>query len=173
MNWLSAMCETGDLVSADEVLEVGLHLARALVAIVAVLRERAHDDGLEVRRVVGPDVARARVLALADQLERLVLARALEEALARRELEEHDAGREDVAARVDRLAARLLGRHVRDLALELPALRLLADAGVSLFAMPKSTIFTSPVNVTTMFCGEMSRWTMLSGVPSRSRFSCA
>ena len=31
---------------------------------------------------------------------------------------------------------------------------------MSLFAMPKSTIFTSPVNVTTMFCGEMSRWTM-------------
>jgi hypothetical protein len=28
---------------------------------------------------------------------------------------------------------------------------------VSLLAMPKSTIFTSPVNVMTMFWGEMSR----------------
>ncbi len=41
------------------------------------------------------------------------------------------------------------------------------------FAMPKSTIFTSPVKVTTMFCGEISRCTMLSGLPLRSRLSCA
>ena len=73
MNWLSARRD-GDLVLADEGLEVGLHLARALVAIVGVLRERPHDDRLEVRGVVGVDVARARVLALADELERLVLA---------------------------------------------------------------------------------------------------
>ena len=70
---------------------------------------------------------------------------------------------------VDRLPARLLRRHVRDLALELPALGLSSSRSASLLAMPKSTIFTSPVKVTTTFCGEMSRCTMSSGVPSRSR----
>ena len=88
---------------------------------------------------------------------------ALEEALAGRQLEQHDAGGEDVAPPVDRLAPGLLGRHVRDLALELPALASPRRSRASLLAMPKSTIFTSPVNVTTMFCGEMSRWTMFSG----------
>ncbi len=42
-----------------------------------------------------------------------------------------------------------------------------------LLAMPKSTIFTSPVKLTTMLRGEMSRWTMASGLPSRSRRSWA
>ncbi len=39
-----------------------------------------------------------------------------------------------------------------------------------LLATPKSTIFTSPVKLTTMFRGEMSRCTMPSGLPARSRF---
>ncbi len=42
-----------------------------------------------------------------------------------------------------------------------------------LLAMPKSTIFTSPVKLTTMLRGEMSRWTMESGRLSRSRLSWA
>ena len=122
----------GDLVVADEGLEVGLHLACALVAIPHVLGEGAHHDALEVRRVVGANLARPGVLALADQLERLVLALSLEEALSGRELEEHRPGREQIAPRVERLSARLLRGHVRDLALELAALRLLADARVAL-----------------------------------------
>ena len=49
MNWLSAMLLTGDAVVADERLEVALHLARGLVALARVLRERLHHDALEVR----------------------------------------------------------------------------------------------------------------------------
>jgi hypothetical protein len=49
---------------------------------------------------------------------------ALPEALARRGLPEQHAHREDVGAAVDALAARLLGRHVRDLALEHAGARL-------------------------------------------------
>ena len=48
----------------------------------------------------------------------------LKRRLPGRQLEQHDPHGEDVAARVDDLAASLLGRHVRDLALQLPALRL-------------------------------------------------
>src|SRR6185312_153837 len=52
------------------------------------------------------------------------LAVALEEAPAREHLPENDAGREDVRPPVDVLvAARLLRRHVRELALELPGAR--------------------------------------------------
>jgi hypothetical protein len=40
-------------------------------------------------------------------------------------------------------------------------------------AMPKSTSLSMPSKVTTRFCGEMSRWTTLSGVPSEARRSCA
>ena len=50
--------------------------------------------------------------------------------------------REHVGARVERLAARLLGRHVRELALEQPGLRLLRDLRRVALAMPKSTSFT-------------------------------
>ena len=121
-----------DLALTNERLDVGLHRARALVAIELVLRERLHDDLLELDRVVRTDVARARVLALADQSQRLVFARALEEPLPRGELEEHDAGREDVAPEIDGLAPRLLWRHVRDLAFELSALRRLRRLRVAL-----------------------------------------
>ncbi len=115
----------GELRVTDEGLEIRLHLAGALVALLAVLLEGAHHDRLEAGRISGRDPRGVRVVALDDELERLVLGRALEQALARRELEEHDAEREDVAPRVDVFAASLLGRHVRDLALELPALRAL------------------------------------------------
>src|SRR6185503_1753338 len=78
-----------DAVVADENLEIRLHLARALVALALVLRERLHHDALELRRIAGPNLRRLRILALANQLERLELARPLEQALSGRELEEH------------------------------------------------------------------------------------
>ncbi len=48
----------------------------------------------------------------------------LEQPLPRRQLPQEHADAEDVGARIDRLPARLLGRHVRVLALEQPRLRL-------------------------------------------------
>ena len=81
-------------------------------------------------------------------------------------------GREDVGAPVDVLGApRLLGRHVRELALELPGARrrelLVARA------TPKSVSRALPSMPTRMFCGETSRCTMPSGLPSSSVSSCA
>ena len=73
-----------------------------------------------------------RVLAIANELERLVFARRLEEAPPGGQLEEDDPDGEDVASPVDGLAAGLLGRHVRDLALEAPALGVLARPRVAL-----------------------------------------
>src|SRR5208337_848742 len=72
----------------------------------------------------GSYLRRARILALADELQGLELALSLEEPPPRRQLEQHDAAREDIAARVEGLAPRLLGGHVRDLPLELAALGL-------------------------------------------------
>jgi hypothetical protein len=54
-----------DALLAHERLEIRLHLARALVAVFAALREGLHHDALELRRVVRADVARQRVVALA------------------------------------------------------------------------------------------------------------
>ena len=51
-------------------------------------------------------------------LERVEIGVHAEEALVGRELPEHDAEREDVGRAIDLGAAHLLGRHVRELALE-------------------------------------------------------
>ena len=53
-----------------------------------------------------------------DRRHRQEVVVALEQAPHAAQLVEHDAEREHVAAAVDRLAEALLGRHVRDLALE-------------------------------------------------------
>src|SRR3954470_2357228 len=62
------------------------------------------------------------------ELERFDVRLTAEQAAARRELEKHDAERKEIAAPVDRLAARLLGRHVTELALELAGSRGFAHA---------------------------------------------
>ncbi len=99
-----------------EAAEVGLEIARGLVAIVAVEGERLEDDALERLGQVGRVLARRRDGAGLHLIERL-LSTAGEERARAGELVEHDAGGEHVGAAVDRLAAPLLGRHVRELAL--------------------------------------------------------
>ena len=153
-----------DAILANELFEGSLHLARALPPLFAVLGQGAHDDRLERGRVVRADARRERVLAIADELERLVLARRLEEAPARRELEEHDADGEDVAPPVDASPRACSGDMYGTLPLSWP-LSVSSPGRASLLAMPKSTTFTSPVNVTMTFCGDTSRCTMLSGAP--------
>ena len=101
---------------------------------------------------------------------------AVERASARQHLVEHDAERPDVGALVDRLAARLLGRHVGGRAENHAHLRrrrrrdrrrvretlvaLDAPAGSIAFARPKSSTFTVPSARTLMFAGFRSRWMM-------------
>ena len=58
-----------------------------------------------------------------SRLDRLARIRRKEQPLARERLPQHDARREDVGARVDRLILQLFGRHVRDLALDRAACR--------------------------------------------------
>ncbi len=113
---------------SNEAFEISLQLARRLVPLVAVLRERAHDDLFETRRQGGVENTRPRVLPVDDEAHRVELARALEEAAPGAELEENHAEAEDVAARVEQHTLRLLRAHVRDLSLELAALRLFLGA---------------------------------------------
>ena len=87
-----------------------------------------------------------------------------------RHLVEHGAQREQIRPRVERLAAHLLGRHVRR---PCPAIGRRAGQlrfGRSLtrrraaspggLASPKSSSFAWPRSVTKMLAGLMSRWTM-------------
>ena len=91
------------------------------------MRERAQDDALELGRVVADERRGRRELALQNRVHDLVIALAAERALAGGRLVEHAAEREDVAPAIDGAARDLLGRHVRDLALELPGARLLVE----------------------------------------------
>ncbi len=88
-------------------------LRRALQALLAILDERAADEAFEFRGDVGPQRPRRSRLAVQDGVERHGRRGALERPRAGGHFIEHHAVREQVAARVDGLAARLLRRHVR------------------------------------------------------------
>ena len=96
---------------------------------------------------------------------------AFEGAAGGQHLVEHDAEREDVGARIQRVAERLLRRHVQDgadggaQAGQGPEVAPLAALPVSsgdsiIAARPKSSSFASPRAVTKMFAGLRSRCTM-------------
>ena len=93
-------------------------LARGAVALVLVLREGLQDDALELDGVAADEGRRLRDVALLDLRERVEVAVHPEEALAGGQLPKDDAQREDVGPAVDVFAGDLLGRHVRELALE-------------------------------------------------------
>jgi hypothetical protein len=96
--------------------EVGVHLARGLVAVGGVLREGAQNDEVElVRHLADPRRALCRrrlgygVQVLHRDLERRL---ARERHLPRQHLVEHDPDGVEVGGGVHRLALRLLGREV-------------------------------------------------------------
>ncbi|MFO0668327.1 MAG: hypothetical protein U0235_01695 [Polyangiaceae bacterium] len=93
-------------------------LSRRAVALVAVGHQARHDDRLELGRYVARVRARRLHDAGAHDVEERFAAQARVERATGQDLPEDDAERVDVAAPVDALAARLLGRHVSELSLE-------------------------------------------------------
>jgi hypothetical protein len=81
-------------------------------------RERVHDGGVEARRNRRIVLARRRHLRRAHDVEEGHVVVGLEEATHREHLPDDDAERVDVAAPIDPLPLRLLGRHEPELALE-------------------------------------------------------
>ena len=97
--------------------EVVLEISRGLVAVVAMKRERLEDHALEGVRQLGREVLGPWNRARLHHLERFFTF-AVEQRPCADQLVQHDARRKHIGAAVDRLATRLLGRHVRELALD-------------------------------------------------------
>jgi hypothetical protein len=88
------------------------------MALVHVPRQGLEGDALQIGGHVAGQLARGVDVHVADLLEGGEIRGPHEEALPREQLVEDDAGREDVAAPVERQAAHLLGGHVAELALQ-------------------------------------------------------
>ena len=99
-------------------LERELKLLRARPPLVPVARERLEHDRLERRRVLGVDRGRRRRILVADLARDDEVVVPAKQPPTQGQLPQDRAQREHVAAAVERLAAALLRRHVRDLALE-------------------------------------------------------
>src|SRR6266508_3892703 len=108
-------------------LQVPREVSRRGVALVGVLREAAFDDPAKRRRGPGIDALDGLRLVLDDGRQSLGSRVALERALARGHLVEDRAQRKLVGTEIDRLPARLLGRHVADGPHHGPGLCLLLD----------------------------------------------
>ncbi len=98
--------------------EIGLQCPRALVALGQVAPQRPIDDRGQLLGHVGRHLAKRRNRLGAHALERGQPIFRAEQQLPGDELVHHDAERVHVAAPVDAAPLRLLGRHVRDLALD-------------------------------------------------------
>ena len=92
--------------------------AGGLVALLRIDCERLHDDRLEGLWVTLDQTRRAHHIAGDDAMHRVEVGVRAEAAVLRRDLVEDDAEREHVAAAIDIAPAALLGRHVRELALD-------------------------------------------------------
>ena len=97
---------------ARESTKVIPDLARRLVAERRRLLERVRHDGVEAGGNLRVVARRRRRNLVKDVIDDLGRRSAGERHPAGRELEEHDAEREDIGPVVDRMAERLLGRHV-------------------------------------------------------------
>ena len=166
---------------AADALEVGLEVGRVLIAKIPFLLERGVDEVVEAWRRVGIEQHRRHRCAVEDRVEDHRRGAADERLAAGDHLVQDHAEREDVGARVDVLAARLLGRHVghgADGRARRRQLVVVARAGGRAavtsaaaaascrgcsranLARPKSRIFTRSLSPMKMLAGLMSRWTM-------------
>ena len=92
--------------------QVGRELGAVAIALLGLLLERAHDDGLELLRELGPYVAQGLWRRLHHLAQQLAERAGAERSLAAQHLVHHRAERIEVGARVERVALHLLGRHV-------------------------------------------------------------
>ena len=99
---------------APRALQVRAKVGRGLIAQLGVLLQRPGDDTVHLRGQVRVHAARRRRAAIEDPLEDDRRRIARECRVSGRHLVEHDAEREQVGSRVERLSTRLLGRHVGD-----------------------------------------------------------
>ena len=111
------------LATCQELLEREAHALGRREAQDRLGRERAQDHALELLGKAAQQRGRRSDLALEHGVHHLVVAVAAEGTLTRRRFVEHAAEREDVAPAIHTGARDLLGRHVSDLALELPRAR--------------------------------------------------
>ena len=100
-----------------------VHLAGVLEALRRILRHRRGHDGHQLGRDVRAQQLDRRVLARLHAAERLERRRRAERVHPRHALVQDDPEGEEIAPRVDHLAARLFGAHVPELALELSRVR--------------------------------------------------
>ena len=107
----------------NHVVERVGHLRAGLEALVPVARQRPQDDAVELGGTVGIVQRGRRHLAHAHPFDRLQVVFALEQPPPGEHLVQHDAGGKDVDPPVDVVALGLLGRHVRELALQGTPLR--------------------------------------------------
>ncbi len=110
----------GRRVAGQPGLQRLLHVVAGGVAIGAVRGQRPQADLVELDRHARRPLRRPqhiRILGAGQQILRLLLA-GREQLAAGEQLPQHDAGGVHVAAAIELLAARLLRRHVRDLAVD-------------------------------------------------------
>ena len=95
-------------------LQFGVEIGSVLVAQRAVFFQRARDDRFELRRNVGIQARRRGSFAIQDRFEDQPGRISAKRQSARGHFIQHHAERKKIGARVERLAAHLLGRHVRN-----------------------------------------------------------
>jgi len=106
------------LVPCEGRLEILQHVLGGGVARRGLAREQLADDRLELRGIAGDDRGGRRRRAMNDLLHDREVVVAAKRPPPDGELEHHHAEREQIAPAIESLAAALLGRHVRCLALE-------------------------------------------------------
>ena len=94
---------------APQTNQIRAEIRCGLISKVAVLLERPHDRLVESRRNVAANARRRRRVGMENRRADHGARRAVESRPTRRGLVQHEAEREEIAARVDGLAAQLLG----------------------------------------------------------------
>ena len=101
----------------SDVFESLLHLLRRLIAEMDVLVASPGDDLVELGR--SPEPRETRRIVVQQRMHRGCFVLPPEEGFARQHFVEHDTGREHIRAPIHEVPAKLLRRHVRQLAFEL------------------------------------------------------